>query len=62
MNKKVSMSGKGNGYDNAVVETFFKKIKANWVQRYPWHTRCAAELAIFERITAFAIHAAVIQH
>ena len=26
---KVSMSGKGNCYDNAAVETFFKTIKRN---------------------------------
>lgn len=26
---KVSMSGKGNCYDNSAVETFFKAIKAD---------------------------------
>ena len=43
---KVSMSGKGNCYDNAVVEAFFKTIKAELIWRHPWHTRRAAELAI----------------
>ena len=50
---KVSMSGKGNCYDNAVVETFFKTIKAELIWRHPWHTRRAAELAIFEYINGF---------
>jgi putative transposase len=31
---KVSMSGKGNCYDNAAVETFFKTIKAEGTQRW----------------------------
>jgi transposase InsO family protein len=53
---KASMSGKGNCYDNAVVETFFKTIKtikAELIWRHPWHTRRAAELAIFEYINGF---------
>ena len=50
---KTSMSGKGNCYDNAVVETFFKTIKAELIWRHPWHTRRAAELAIFEYINGF---------
>jgi len=50
---KSSMSGKGNCYDNAVVETFFKTIKAELIWRHPWHTRRAAELAIFEYINGF---------
>jgi len=32
---KVSMSGKGHCYDNAVVETFFKTIKAELIWRNP---------------------------
>ena len=50
---KVSMSGKGNCYDNAVVEAFFKTIKAELIWRHPWHTRRAAELATFEYINGF---------
>lgn len=50
---KVSMSGKGNCYDNAAVETFFKTNKAELIWRHPWHTRRAAELAIFEYINGF---------
>ena len=35
----VSMSGKGNCYDNAAIETFFKTIKAELIWRHTWHTR-----------------------
>jgi putative transposase len=50
---KVSMSGKGNCYDNAAMETFFKIIKAEMIWRYAWQTRQAVELAIFEYINGF---------
>lgn len=50
---KVSMSGKGNCYDNAAVETFFKTIKAELIWRQSWQTRRAAELAIFNYINGF---------
>ncbi len=50
---KVSMSGKGNCYDNAVVEAFFKTIKAELIWRQSWQTRRQAELAIFEYINGF---------
>jgi transposase InsO family protein len=48
------MSGKGNFYDNAMMETFFKTIKAELIWRHQWHTRRAAELGlIFEYINGF---------
>jgi len=50
---KASMSGKGNCYDNAAVETFFKTIKAELTWRHPWETRRKAEMAIFEYINGF---------
>jgi transposase InsO family protein len=50
---KASMSGKGNCYDNAAMETFFKTIKAELIWRNTWHTRRQAELAIFEYINGF---------
>ena len=50
---KVSMSGKGNCFDNAAVETFFKTIKAELIWRQSWPTRRAAELAIFNYINGF---------
>lgn len=49
----VSMSGKGNCYDNAAVETFFKTIKAELIWRRSWETRRQAETAIFEYINGF---------
>ena len=50
---KVSMSGTGNCYDNAAVETFFKTIKAELIWRHTWQTRRQAEAAIFEYINGF---------
>jgi len=50
---KVSMSGKGNCYDNAAVETFFKTIKAELIWRRSWETRRHAEAAIFQYINGF---------
>ena len=48
-----SMSGKGNCYDNAIVETFFKTIKAELVWRRNWETRRQAETTIFQYINGF---------
>ncbi|WP_127563095.1 IS3 family transposase [Nioella ostreopsis] len=50
---QVSMSGKGDCYDNSAVETFFKTIKAELIWRRPWHTRRDAELASFQYINGF---------
>ncbi len=50
---KVSMSGKGNCYDNAAVETVFKTIKTELIWRRSWETRRLAEIAIFEYINGF---------
>ena len=50
---KVSMSGKGNCYDNAAMETFFKTIKAELIWRHSWQTRRDVEIAIFEYINGF---------
>ena len=44
------MSGKGNCYDNSMVETFFKSIKAELIWRNHWETRHQAERAIFQYI------------
>ena len=41
-----SMSGKGNCYDNAMVETVFKTIKAELIWRTPWYSRKQAKIAI----------------
>lgn len=50
---QVSMSGKGNCYDNSMVETFFKSLKAELIWRNRWETRRRAEGAIFEYINGF---------
>ena len=48
-----SMSGKGNCYDNAAVETFFKSLKAEVLWRQNWPTQRQAETAIFQYINGF---------
>ncbi len=48
-----SMSGKGNCYDNAITETFFKTLKAEHVQFEYFQTRKQAKISIFEYIEVF---------
>jgi putative transposase len=50
---KVSMSGRGNCYDNSAVESFFKSLKAELVWRHNWQTRREVEVALFEYINGF---------
>ncbi|MDR6146236.1 putative transposase [Sphingomonas sp. SORGH_AS870] len=50
---RISMSEKGNRYDNAMVETFFKTIKSEFVWRTIFYTRAQAELAIARYIDGF---------
>lgn len=50
---EVSMSGKGNCYDNAVVETFFKTLKAELIWRRSWITRKQVQMALFKYINGF---------
>jgi putative transposase len=49
----ISMSGKGNCYDNAVVETFFKTLKSELVWRTVFHTRAEASEALARYIDGF---------
>ena len=42
----ISMSGKGDCYDNAMVETFLKTLKSEPVWRTAFHTRAQAKTAI----------------
>ena len=49
----VSISGKGLRYDNSMLETFFKSLKAEQIWRRSWETRRQAEMAIFEYINGF---------
>lgn len=47
---KQSMSRKGNCWDNAVAESFFKSLKVEWVYKHNYQLRSQAELSIFEWI------------
>ncbi len=42
----ISMSGKGNCYDNAMVETFFKTLKSEIIWRTVFQTHNDAKKAI----------------
>ena len=48
-----SMSGRGNCYDNAVVESFFGLLKRERVNRVRYRTRDEARTDIFEYIECF---------
>jgi putative transposase len=45
-----SMSRKGNCWDNAVAESFFKTLKVECLYRQRFSTRAQAEMAVFEYI------------
>jgi transposase InsO family protein len=48
-----SMSRKGNCWDNAVAESFFKTLKVELIYHNKYQTRKQAELSIFEYIETF---------
>ena len=48
-----SMYSKGNCYDNAAVETFFKSLKAELIWREKYETRQQAQNALFHYINGF---------
>jgi putative transposase len=48
-----SFSGRGNCWDNAVVESFFGTLKRELIYRRPWPTRQVAAAAIHEYIEVF---------
>ena len=49
----ISMSGRGNRFDNAMVETFFKTLKSELVRRTAFETRADAAAAIGRYIDGF---------
>ena len=49
----VSMSRKGNCWDNAVAESFFATIKNELVYRQRWSSRAELRAAVFEYIEVF---------
>ena len=44
---KQSMSRKGNCWDNAVAESFFKSLKVEWVYKNKYKSRSDAQLSVF---------------
>ena len=50
---QVSMSGKGNCWDNAVMESFWSTLKNEWVHHQQYKTRAEAKTDIFEYIEGF---------
>jgi len=53
LNVQQSMSAKGNCYDNAVAESFFGKIKTEFINHEHFISRKEAKLGIFEYIEIF---------
>ncbi|MCW7546236.1 IS3 family transposase [Aurantimonas litoralis] len=49
----ISMSGRGNCYDNSMVETFFKTIKSELIWQVAWQSRKQAENAVARYIDGF---------
>lgn len=50
---QVSMSGKGDCYDNAMMESFFSSLKTECVHRQLYQSRAEAKQSIFEWIEVF---------
>jgi putative transposase len=49
----VSMGSRGDAYDNAVAEAFFKTLKTELIHRRSWPTKADARSAVFEFIESF---------
>ena len=47
------MSGTGNCYDNAAMESFFHSLKTEWVNHHRYPTREQAKASVFEYIEIF---------
>lgn len=45
-----SMSRKGDCWDNAVAESFFKTLKTEWIYRNKYATKKQARVSVFEYI------------
>ena len=50
---KRSMSRKGNCWDNAVAESFFRNLKMEWVYQKKYRSRMQAALSVFEYIESW---------
>ena len=51
-----SRSRKGNYWDNAVVESFFKSLKVGWLNDRQFDNQTQAQLAVFEYIESYLIN------
>jgi transposase InsO family protein len=49
----ISMSHKGNAYDNAPMESFFATLKKELIHRQQYQTRREARASIFEYIAGY---------
>jgi transposase InsO family protein len=52
---QVSMSRKGNCYDNAAMESFIGSLKGEWTDRYSYQSFAEAQQSIFEYIEVFYV-------
>ncbi len=52
---QVSMSRKGDGYDNAAMESFIGSLKGEWTDRHAYQSFEEARQAIFEYIEIFYV-------
>jgi putative transposase len=50
---EISMSGKGDCYDNALMESFFGTVKEECIERKVYKTRAEARQDIFEYLEVF---------
>jgi len=50
---RMSMSGKGEPYDNALMESFFSTLKAECVERHDFQTPAEARTCVFEYLEVF---------
>ena len=50
---EISMSGKGDCYDNALMESFFGTVKEECVERQNYKTRAEARNSVFEYLEVF---------
>jgi transposase InsO family protein len=50
---RMCMSGKGEPYDNALMESFFSTLKAECVERHDFQTLAEARTCVFEYLEVF---------
>ena len=53
---KVSMSRKGNCWDNSPTEPVFRTLKSEWLNRFNFQSKAEAKAAVWEYITYYNAH------